>query len=113
MDRCMFEPANGREPDCNGACKTKEYECPYFLIDRVWHTIKEWAEDARVETPILWKRDHKRNKLCLYTTRPGLFIGLHGERYQRFWEKLKEADPNDEFIKNGIDIIECDDGIGE
>ena len=110
MNRCLYEPINGSYPDCNGACKTGNKVCPYYFIDPIAEVMKQWKKDAGVDTPILWKHDHKRNKICLYTTRPGYFIGLHGDCYQKFHKLLKEAMPDDELIQNGIDIIEVDDG---
>jgi ribosomal protein S3 len=73
--------------------------------------MNDWKSEAGVDTSILWKHDYKRNKICLYTTKPGYFIGLNGTRYQKFHTILKEEFPNDQLIQNGIDIIECEDGI--
>jgi len=108
---CMYEAMHGIQPDCNGVCKAGTAICQYFFVDPVTKIIGDWKREVHVNTPILWVRDRKRNKLCLYTTRPGYFIGLHGSTYQKYHALLKEAMPNDQFIQNGIDIIECDDGI--
>ena len=109
MNRCMYEPVRGLTPNCNGACKLGNKICPYYFIDEVYKVFNEWRKDAGVDTPILWRFDRKRNKVCLYTTRPGYFIGLHGERYQRFMSKLREVDK--EKFAGDVDIVECDDGI--
>jgi len=114
MDRCIYEPIHGQFPDCDGACKKEKINvCPYYFVDEVWHIMNDWRKDAGVIAPIVWRYDKKRSKVCLYTTRPGYFIGLHGERYQRFWQKLKEVAPENQYIQNGIDIIECDDCAGD
>lgn len=113
MDRCIYEPLHGQFPDCDGACRKGENNiCPYYLVDKVWHIMHDWKKEANVETPIVWKWDSKRNKICIYTTKPGYFIGLHGKRYQKFVKILSEADP-EHFKENGVDIVECDDGIGD
>lgn len=108
---CLYEPMNGAYPHCNGRCRAGKKICSYYFIDPVSKVMNDWKKEAGVETPILWKRDSKRNKICLYTTRPGLFIGLHGTTYQKYHDLLKKAMPTDQYIQNGIDIIECDDGI--
>ena len=112
MDKCVYEPIYGQFPNCDGACKKgKDNLCPYYLVDKVWHIMQYWKKDAGVTTPVLWRWDNKRNKVCLYTTRPGYFIGLYGELYKRFLKLLCEAD--ERITENGVDIIECDDGIGD
>ena len=113
MDKCLYEAVLGEYSGCDGICKRgKDSFCPYFYYDKVYHIMRDWQNDAKVTTPILWKWDAKRNKVCLYTTHPGYFIGFHGERYKRFVKLLSEADP-EKFKENGVDIIECEDGIGD
>lgn len=109
MNQCIYEPLNGSYPNCNGACKTGEATCAYYFIDPVWNIINEWKKEAGVNKPVLWKFDRKRNKVCLYTTRPGLFIGRAGSTYQKYIAKLRET--KNEKFRNDIDIIECEDGI--
>ena len=114
MDYCVYEAVHGdNNRDCNGACnRGKDSFCPYYNVDKVWHIMNDWRRDARVTTPIIWRWDSRRNKVCLYTTHPGYFIGKSGERYQRFVKLLCEADP-EKFKENGVDIIQCDDSIGD
>ena len=102
----MYEPLYGKYPECSAECET----CGYFIEDPVCKIMRDWKEDAGVTTPILWKREPKRNKVCLYTTHPGYFIGKNGERYKRFHKLLQEA-TDDQYFKNGIDIIECEDYV--
>ena len=110
MNRCMYESINGSSPDCNGACERgKNNSCPYYYIDSIWNIFSEWKKEAGVKEPILWKFDRKRNNVCLYTTKPGYFIGLHGNLYQKYMTRLRET--KNEKFQNNIDIIECEDGI--
>jgi ribosomal protein S3 len=48
--------------------------------------LKEWKDDAKVTHLMLYKlRD---GVLTVYTDRPGPLIGFHGERVDRFKQKL-------------------------
>ena len=100
----------GCDPDCNGVCKAGPgHICNYYYIDKVAEVIRQWKREAGVDTPVLWKFDRKRNKVCLYSTKPGFLIGLHGGLYNKYLPKLIEADK--EKFQNGIDIIECEEGV--
>lgn len=109
-DFCMYKPMHGEYPS---NCEGKECEeCSYFYKDPVIKIMEEWRDDAGIASPILWKYgDNKREKLIIYTRRPGLMIGFKGERINRFHEKLKTAMPFNECIQNGIDFVEVNDGI--
>ena len=113
MNRCFYESMHGKPPYCDGACKKGKCNyCPYYYEDKVWNIMFDWKKEAGVTSPIVWKWNNKRNKVCLYTTRPGLLIGRGGEMYQKYVRLLSEANPV-KFKENGVDIIECDDGIGD
>lgn len=105
MNRCFYKSVHGSFPKCDEKCST----CSYFYIDPLYTTIEEWKREAGVTNPVLWKFDRNRNKLCLYTTRPGYFIGYHGVLIEKYTNILKEKNCK---IGDGIDLIECDDGIG-
>lgn len=108
MNGCLYEPIHGEYPKCNGACKRgKNNYCSYYYVDKIWEIIYDWKKEAGVTSAILWKYDTKRNKMCLYTTKPGYFIGLRGNLYQKYFSMLQEL--NNDYVKNGIDFIECDE----
>ena len=111
MNRCIYQIAHGVQPNCKGNCKMGDKKCEYYFVDEVWSIINEWKKEAGVSEPVIWRKDYKRNKVCMYTTKPGLFIGYHGDRYKKYHEKIKNAIGADELFKNGIDFIECDDFI--
>lgn len=109
MNMCLYEPMNGSYPQCDGKCKWKDGKCPYYFVDVIYAVMNAWKSEAETDTPILWKYERKRNKVCLYTTKPGRMIGGSGKLYNKYLKKLQELSP--EYFKNGIDIIECEDGI--
>ena len=53
--------------------------------------IKEWKEDAGVSHIILFDYKYSSKTLKVFTDRPGPLIGLRGERFDRFNEKLKRC----------------------
>ena len=112
MNKCIYEPIHGSYPNCNGACKTgPDKHCPYYFIDDIWETMAQWKREAHVDTPIMWKFDRERNKMCVYTTRPGYLIGYHGGLVEKYRALLKERAPDNECIQKGIELIEVDDCI--
>lgn len=110
MEKCIYISVHGNQPNCDGTCKRDN--CPYYYPDTVRNIMFDWKKKAGVTSPIVWRWDNKRNKVCLYTTRPALFLGRGGRMYQKYIHLLSEADPL-KFKENGVDIIECDDGIGD
>ena len=52
------------------------------------HIIQEWANETKT-TIYLGKMDYEKKILYLYSEHPGLLIGYHGERIERYQEKLK------------------------
>ena len=105
MNRCIYESLHEAFPKCGEKCST----CEYYYIDHLYTTIEEWKHEAGVESPVLWMFDENRNKLCLYTTRPGYLIGYHGSLIEKYTNILREKNCE---IGDGIDLIECSDGIG-
>ena len=105
MDQCTLD----KNIKCDGKCKFgKDNYCYFMYVDEVWHIMQEWKKEAGVKEPIIWKKDRKRNKVCLYTTKPGYFIGPYGALYEKYYEKLKDKN---ECFKNGLDFVDCDDYI--
>ena len=118
-DMCLYEPIHGDSPDCDGACKKGEGKyCPYYFVDEVCQIIRQWKNEAKVETPILTKYDRKRRKLIIYTTRPGFLIGRAGERLYRYEDTLRDKVTSHFIdhrgipkIEHFIEFVECDDAI--
>ena len=111
MNYCMYESMHGKQADCNGVCQAADKICPYYFIDTVLQIIFDWKKEAGVESPVLYKFDRKRNKLVLYTTRPGFMIGRAGNLINKYTDILKNDIRGKSYAKNGIDIIECDEGV--
>ena len=109
MNKCIYEPIHGEMPNCSGACSRGEDRCVYYYIDEIWKIMNAWKKESGVTSAILWKYDHKRDKICLYTTRPGWFIGKNGERYNKYNAMLCQL--NISYVKNGVEFIECDEFI--
>ena len=118
-DMCLYEPIHGDEANCNGVCKRGENQyCPYYFVDEVVAIMREWKKEAHVDSPILTKYDHKRQKFIIYSTKPGFLIGKAGERYFRFREKLlpkirghlgnEQGPPEGDDL---IEFIECNDFV--
>ena len=55
--------------------------------------IKEWKAEAKVTHTVCWGYDHtdEGRVLVICTDRPGYFIGMRGERHNRFKERIIEA----------------------
>lgn len=112
MNCCIYEPVHGSYPECNGMCKKGPGKyCAYYFIDDVWETMSKWKKEASVNTPVMWKFDKENNKMRIYTTRPGLLIGYHGELAEKYHKLLKELAPDNECIQKGIEFIEINDCI--
>lgn len=52
--------------------------------------LKEWKEEAGVKYPCLFKYLSRKNKIVIYTSRPGFFIGYHGKLVDKYKVKIKE-----------------------
>lgn len=110
MNYCIYEPIHGKQANCNGVCQTADKFCPYYFVDTVLQIISDWKKEAGVESPVLYKFDHKGNKLILYTTRPGFMIGYHGRLYNKYLKLLQEDSIGTIYAAKGIEFVECDDG---
>ena len=107
----MYESMHACPPKCNGACQKGEAVCAYYFIDTILKIVSDWKKEAGVKTPVLYKFDRKRNKMVLYTTRPGFMIGRAGVLYNKYEALLKNDIRGREYVKNGIDIVECEEGV--
>ena len=87
MDYCMYKPVHGEFPTCSNNCK----ECGYHYHDSFGDIIKEWRIEAKVETPVLYKYDSRKQILTLCTSRPGYMIGYHGQLIEKYREKLNKT----------------------
>lgn len=52
------------------------------------YIIQEWANEAKTNI-YLGKKDYENKTLYLYSENPGHLIGYHGERVERYREKLR------------------------
>ena len=52
--------------------------------------IKNWKIDSGTKRVIQYKYWPKEKKLTLYTSQPGLLIGLHGTLIDKYTETLKK-----------------------
>ena len=116
-DMCIYESQYGDEPNCEMRCNES---CPYYYVDEALRIIKQWKDEAHVDTPIVIKYDSKKQCMNIYTTKPGYLIGRCGERYYKYRNMLTEAIKrrftigyNGEEIDmdKHIKIIECDDAV--
>ena len=111
---CIYEPINGSYPNCDGTCKY----CKYYVIDEICAIVKQWKKEAHVEDPLLIKYDYNRKKMIIYTTRPGLLVGFHGNIIDKYSKPLNEklmlrfTDANG-IPQNGdfIELVECNDAV--
>ena len=118
-DMCLYEPINGSYPNCDGACKKgKDNYCQYYFVDEICAIVKQWKKEAHVEEPLLIKYDYNRQKMIIYTTRPGRLVGFHGNIIDKYSKLLNEKlmlhfttvdglPKNDDFIE----LVECDDAV--
>ena len=53
--------------------------------------IKEWKDDAHVTHIVLFDYKYSNKTLKIFTDSPGPLIGLRGERFDRFHNKLKHC----------------------
>lgn len=117
-DKCLYEPINGTYPNCNGACKRGKRSCEYYFIDEIYHLVKQWKKEAKVETPLLTRMDKQRKKFIIYTTKPGYLIGYKGQLYEKYQDLLLDRlrfylcnDSGPLRKDEVIEFIECDDAI--
>ena len=111
---CLYEPIHGEYPDCDANCE----DCSYYYIDEVREIMKQWKQEAKVDTPILTEYDYKRQKFVIYTTKPGYLIGFHGKTYYKYRDLLNDKlrshlsihdkDADEDKL---IEFIECDDWV--
>ena len=66
------------------------------------NVIREWKDDAKISHIILFDYKYSNHTLKIFTDMPGSMIGLRGERFDRFHQKLKHSISND--LK--IEIVE-------
>lgn len=110
MDYCLFEPINGREPEWD--CSERDCEkCSYWYIDSLVRIITTWKKEAGVTTPVLYKFDRKKKKIIIYSTRPGLMIGYHGQLVDKYKKLIQSDGIGKSYAEKGIDFVECDEGV--
>ena len=56
---------------------------------KIYKIIREWKNECCVVEPILFSYDYRSNELNIYTNRPGILIGYHGEIINRYRPMLK------------------------
>ena len=107
MNRCIFEPMNGRAPECDGVCKKGSEHCTYYFVDPVYKIMRDWKEEAGVNSPILWEMDYVTDKLIVCTIRSGLLIGKSGALVNKYRDRLNEIGK----ASNGVSFVEASDWI--
>lgn len=55
----------------------------------ICNILKEWKQEAGIKYSCLFQYSRFNNTICIYTSRPACFIGLHGTLYDKYKEKLK------------------------
>lgn len=116
---CLYEPINGSNPNCDGACKKgKDNYCQYYFVNEICAIVKQWKKEAHVEEPLLIKYDYNRKKMIIYTTRPGWLVGFHGNIIDKYSKLLNEKlilrfTTADGIPQNGdfIELVECNDAV--
>lgn len=57
---------------------------------KILKVLKEWKKEAGVKYPCLFKYIGSENKIIIYTSRPGFFIGYHGELVDKYKKKIND-----------------------
>lgn len=61
--------------------------------------LKEYCEEAKVETPVGYYEDYRNREYVIYTNRCGLFIGKYGALIDKYQKKLKEINSSMDKIR--------------
>lgn len=61
--------------------------------------LKEWKNEACVKYPTLFKYNRTDNELIIYTSRPGLYIGVHGKLVDKYTKILQKEYPELKAVK--------------
>lgn len=61
--------------------------------------LKEWKNEAGVKYPTLFKYDRTEKELIIYTSRPGLYIGVHGNLVDKYTKILQKECPELKMVK--------------
>ena len=64
-----------------------------MLRNKINKVIQYWKEDAHLHEPIMYDINYDTKEITIYTTRPGLLIGVGGEIVNKYKEKMKEVFP--------------------
>lgn len=57
----------------------------------VSYWLTRWCEDAQIDPKdVSFKINHKERIIHIYVPHPGVLIGYHGERIDRFQEQLNQ-----------------------
>ena len=73
------------------------------------HTIiKEWKEEAGVKHVVCWGYEYtdEGRVLVICTDRPGAFIGLRGERHDRFKQRIVEGSKKSTYSVVNVRYLE-------
>lgn len=77
------------------------------LIKNISKIMKRWKEESSSKEVLQYRFFEDSRELYIYTFNIGLYIGLHGELYDKYTEILKKEIPE----INGIDFIEINDSL--
>ena len=92
----------------------------YNEYDDIQEIIKQWEDEVGITDTVLYKYDYGRNKLVIYTTRPGILIGYNGATIKKYESLLRPRllrrfgiygdnnIPDDEYL---IEFVDCNGAV--